>query len=46
VVVLQNYTNLEEVVPGLCGEMHPTSDDANQDMTIKAKEVSRCRGGS
>jgi hypothetical protein len=40
VIVLQNCTNLEEVVPDLCGEMHTTSDAANQAMNIKAEEVS------
>jgi hypothetical protein len=40
IVFLQNYTDLEEVVPGLCCEMHPTSDAANQTMNIKAEEVS------
>jgi hypothetical protein len=40
VIVLQKCTNLEEVVPGPCGEMHTTSDDANHSMNIKAEEVS------
>jgi hypothetical protein len=39
-MVLQIYTNLEEFVPGPCGETYPTSDDANQTMNIKAEEVS------
>jgi hypothetical protein len=42
-MVLQNYTNLEEVMPGLCGETHPTSYDANQAMRVKAEEVSEIK---
>jgi hypothetical protein len=36
-MVLQNYSNLEEVLSGLCGEMHQISDAANQAMNIKAE---------
>jgi hypothetical protein len=39
-MVLQNYTNLEDIVLGLCGETYPTSDAANQAMNVKAEEVS------
>jgi hypothetical protein len=40
VMFLQNCTNLKKVVPGLCGETYPGSDDANQAMNIKVEEVS------
>jgi hypothetical protein len=39
-IVLQNYTNLEEVVPGPCGETYLVSHDADQVKNIKAEEGS------
>jgi hypothetical protein len=44
-MVLQNCTNLEKVVPGPCGETCPTSHDANHTTNIKAEEVSDAEGG-
>jgi hypothetical protein len=38
-MVLQNYTNLGNAVPGVCAETC-TSHDASQAMNIKAEEVS------
>jgi hypothetical protein len=40
VIVLQNCTNLVEVVPGPYSETRTTSDSANQAMNIKGEEVS------
>jgi hypothetical protein len=39
-MVLQNYTNSENVLVGPYGETYPTSHDANQAVNIKAEEVS------
>jgi hypothetical protein len=39
-MVLQNYTDLGNAVPGPCGETCTTSHDATQAMNIKAEEVS------
>jgi hypothetical protein len=44
-MVLQNCTNLEKVVPGPCGETCPTSHDGNHTMNIKIEEVSDAEGG-
>jgi hypothetical protein len=35
VMVLQNNTNVEDVVPGPCGEMYRASEDANQAINVK-----------
>jgi hypothetical protein len=43
VMVLQNYTNVEKVVPGPCGETCSTSYDSDQAMNIKAEEVSEVK---
>jgi hypothetical protein len=43
VMVLQNYTNVEKVVPGPCDEMYLTSDSADQAMNIKAEEASEVK---
>jgi hypothetical protein len=40
VMVLQNYANLEKVVPGACGEAYQAYHDASQAMNIKTEEVS------
>jgi hypothetical protein len=39
-VVLQSYTNSENVLVSPCGETYPGSHAANQVMNIKAEEVS------
>jgi hypothetical protein len=39
VMVLQNYTNSENVLGGPYGETYPTCHDANQAMNIKAEEI-------
>jgi hypothetical protein len=39
-MVLQNYTNSENILVGLYGETYPACHDANQTMNIKAEEVS------
>jgi hypothetical protein len=39
-MVLQNYTDLGNAVPGLCAETCTTSHDATQAMNIKSEEVS------
>jgi hypothetical protein len=39
-MILQNYTNSENVLVGPCGETYPTSYDANQAVNIKVKEGS------
>jgi hypothetical protein len=39
VMVLQNYTNSENVLVGPCGEIYPTSQNANRAMNIKAEEI-------
>ena len=44
IMVLQNYTNSENEVLGVCGETYTTSDDANQAMNVKAEEVSDQEG--
>jgi hypothetical protein len=38
-MVLQNYTNSENVLVGPYGETYPASRDANQAMNVKAEEV-------
>jgi hypothetical protein len=43
VIVLLNYTNVEKIVPGPCGETCPTSYDSDQAMNIKAEEVSEVK---
>jgi hypothetical protein len=39
-MVLQNYTNSENVLLGPYGEIYPACHDANQAINIKAEEVS------
>jgi hypothetical protein len=39
-IVLQNYTDLGNAVPGPCVETCTTSHDATQAMNIKSEEVS------
>jgi hypothetical protein len=39
-LVLQNYTDLGNAVPGPCAETCATSHDATQAMNIKSEEVS------
>jgi hypothetical protein len=39
-MVLQNYTNSENVSVSPCGATYPASYDASQAMNIKAEEVS------
>jgi hypothetical protein len=39
-IALQNYTKSESVLVGPYGEIYPASHDANQDVNIKAEEVS------
>jgi hypothetical protein len=39
-MVLQNYTDLGNAVPGPCAETCTTSHDATQAMNIKSEEVS------
>jgi hypothetical protein len=39
-MVLQNYTNSENILMGLYGETHRACHDANQAMDIKAEDVS------
>jgi hypothetical protein len=39
-MVLQNYTDLGNAVPGPCAETCSTSHDATQAMNIKGEEVS------
>jgi hypothetical protein len=41
---LQNYTDSENDLLGLCGETYATSDDADQAMNVKAEEVSDHEG--
>jgi hypothetical protein len=39
-MVLQNYTNSENVLVGPYGETYPTSHDRNQALNVKAEAVS------
>jgi hypothetical protein len=39
VMVLQSYTNSENVLAGPYGETYPACHDANQAMNIKAEEI-------
>jgi hypothetical protein len=39
-MVLQSYTNSENILMGSYGEMYPACHDGNQAMDIKAEEVS------
>jgi hypothetical protein len=39
-MVLQNYTNSEDVLMGPYGETYPACYDANQALNVKAEEVS------
>jgi hypothetical protein len=39
-MVLQNYTNSENILVGPYGETYPACHDGNQAMNIKAEEVS------
>jgi hypothetical protein len=43
VMALQNYTNVEKVVPGSYDETYPTADGGDQAMSIKAEEVSEVK---
>jgi hypothetical protein len=43
VMALQNYTNVDKVVPGSYDDTYPTSDDGDQAMNIKAEEVSEVK---
>jgi hypothetical protein len=39
-MVLQSYTNSENILMGPYGETYPACHDANQAMNVKAEEVS------
>jgi hypothetical protein len=39
-MILQNHTKLEMDVQDPCGEMHPASCDASQEINIKVERVS------